>query len=242
MVVIIPRLLRMWNRVYRINPWCLPICLSFCPSVCRQGFRNFLNKAITWFVSYLAFTIMGCASWPLFISVFILSILANWSPNFCRKMRFPDLKKKTTSSIHFIPGVYPKGWALDTYSFSILTFGFGPLMAKCLPEKGVSRIKNYQVPVTEPWRKWGNLSHGSIKNLSYNDNKTKRNTVVCIFHYSDVIMDMVASQITSLTIVYSTVYSKCLIKENITGLCVGNSTLTGEFLAQRAGNAEKVSI
>ena len=49
-------------------------------------------------------------------------------------------------------------------------------------------------------------------------------------HYSDVIMDTIASQITSLTIVYSTVYSK------------KTSKLPGEFPAQMASNAENVSI
>ena len=47
-------------------------------------------------------------------------------------------------------------------------------------------------------------------------------------HYSDVIMATMASQITSLTIVYS--------------IGVGNSPVAGEFPAQRASNAENVSI
>ena len=55
-----------------------------------------------------------------------------------------------------------------------------------------------------------------------------------------------ASQITSLTIVYSTTFSRRrLIKKSklcITGLCEGNSPVTGEFLAKRASNAENVSI
>ena len=66
-------------------------------------------------------------------------------------------------------------------------------------------------------------------------------------HYSDVIMSPMASQITSLAIVYSTVYkfrrrSKKTSKLRVTGLCVGNSPVTGEFPAQMASNAEKVSI
>ena len=55
-----------------------------------------------------------------------------------------------------------------------------------------------------------------------------------------------ASQITSLTIVYSTVYSRRRSKKTsklrVTGLCEGNSPVTGEFPAQRASNAENVSI
>ena len=50
-------------------------------------------------------------------------------------------------------------------------------------------------------------------------------------------MSEIASQITSLTIVYSTVLSL-----RVTGLCVGNSPVTGEFPAQMASNAENISI
>ena len=58
-------------------------------------------------------------------------------------------------------------------------------------------------------------------------------------------MDTIASQITSLTIVYSTVYSDADQRKpmlRVTGLCVGNSPGTGEFPAQMASNAENVSI
>ena len=59
-------------------------------------------------------------------------------------------------------------------------------------------------------------------------------------------MGTMASQITSLTIVYSNVYSdadqKKTWKPRVTGLCAGNSPVTGEFLAQRASNAENISI
>ena len=53
-------------------------------------------------------------------------------------------------------------------------------------------------------------------------------------------MSAVASQITSITIVYSTVYSKKKIR--VTGFCEGNSHVTDEFRAQMASNAENVSI
>ena len=59
-------------------------------------------------------------------------------------------------------------------------------------------------------------------------------------------MSKMASQIISLTIVYSTIYSRRKSKEtsklHVTGLCEGNSPVTGEFPAQRASNAEIVSI
>ena len=59
-------------------------------------------------------------------------------------------------------------------------------------------------------------------------------------------MGTMASQITSLTIVYSAVYSgadqRKQTKLRVTGLCAGNSPGTGEFPAQMASNAENVSI
>ena len=52
-------------------------------------------------------------------------------------------------------------------------------------------------------------------------------------HYNDVIMSAMASQITSLTIVYSTVYSWHRSNEapklRVTYLCEGNSPVIGEF-------------
>ena len=52
--------------------------------------------------------------------------------------------------------------------------------------------------------------------------------------------------ITSLTLVYSTVYSRRRSKKaskfRVTGLCAGNSPGTGEFPTQMASNAENVSI
>ena len=57
-------------------------------------------------------------------------------------------------------------------------------------------------------------------------------------------MSAMAYQITSLTIVYSTVYSsrnsKNTPKLRVTGLCEGNSPVTGEFPAQMASSAKNV--
>ena len=62
-------------------------------------------------------------------------------------------------------------------------------------------------------------------------------------HYSDVIMSLMASPITSLTIVYSTRRrSQKTSKLRVTGLCAGNSPVTGEFPAQRASSTENVFI
>ena len=59
-------------------------------------------------------------------------------------------------------------------------------------------------------------------------------------------MGTMACQITSLTIVYSTVYSdahqKKKSKPSFTGLCVGNLPVIGEFPAQMASNVRNVPI
>ena len=65
-------------------------------------------------------------------------------------------------------------------------------------------------------------------------------------HYNDVIMTTMASQITSLTVVYSTLYSgadqrKHQSSASLASAC-GEFTGSGEFPAQRASNAENVSI
>ena len=59
-------------------------------------------------------------------------------------------------------------------------------------------------------------------------------------------MGAIVSQITSLAIVYSTVYSDAnqikTSKLRVTGLCEGNSPGTGELPAKSASNAENASI
>ena len=71
-------------------------------------------------------------------------------------------------------------------------------------------------------------------------------TLSASLHYDDVIMGGIASQITSLTIVYSNRLfrrrSKKTSKLRVTGLCAGNSLGTGEFPAQMTSYVENVSI
>ena len=57
-------------------------------------------------------------------------------------------------------------------------------------------------------------------------------------------MSALASKITSLTTVYSAVYSGADKKSKlrVAGLCAGNSPVTSEFPVQMASNAENVSI
>ena len=64
-------------------------------------------------------------------------------------------------------------------------------------------------------------------------------------HYNDVIMGPMASQITSLMVVYSTVYSGADHRKHQSSASLAferGSSLTGEFPAQRASNAENISI
>ena len=71
-------------------------------------------------------------------------------------------------------------------------------------------------------------------------------TLEQIYYYNGVKISVMASHINSLTILYSTIYSRHRSMKTsklcVTGLCEGNSSVTGQFSAQRARNAENVSI
>ena len=70
--------------------------------------------------------------------------------------------------------------------------------------------------------------------------------LLTIYHYSDVIMCAMASQITSLTIVYSIVYSCADHRKHQSSASLafmhGYYSVTGEFPAQMASNSGNVSI
>ena len=79
------------------------------------------------------------------------------------------------------------------------------------------------------------LRHDLIKGL----------TVPKAIHYIDVMMTTMASQITSFTVVYSIVYSGADKKKHQSSASlafVREFTGTSEFPAERASNAENVSI
>ena len=141
--LVIPPFHWRWNGGILDSPRCLSVRLSVRPSVrpsvCRQGLRNFLKKLLAEFISYLAFTLMGWVSWPLYIFVFLASFSALWWPNIWPKMGFPELLEKTIGSIHFIPVIYPYGGSfLTPIQIRVPSFIFGPLVAKYLAENGVS--------------------------------------------------------------------------------------------------------
>ena len=84
-----------------------------------------------------------------------------------------------------------------------------------------------------------------IPNKKHKWNRPLDNLTKTVTHYIDVIMTTLASQTTSLTIVYSTVYSDADQRkhQSSTWLAfVWEFIGTGEFPAQRASYAENVSI
>ena len=66
--------------------------------------------------------------------------------------------------------------------------------------------------------------------------------IVSLVHYNDVIMSEMASQITSVSVVGSGADQRKYQSSASLAFCAGNSPVTGEFPAQRASNAENVSI
>ena len=81
-----------------------------------------------------------------------------------------------------------------------------------------------------------------LQTLSFTTDTHTLNT-----HYNDVIMSAIASQISGVSIVYSTVGTDRPISKKTSmfraiGMCAGNSPVIGEFPAQNASNADKDSI
>ena len=97
---------------------------------------------------------MEWVTWPLYIFVFLASFSALWGPNIWLKMGFPELKKKTIGSIHYIPGIYPYGVSSrPLFIFVFLTSSWSS-EAKYLAENGVSGTfwKNYWFHSKFSWR------------------------------------------------------------------------------------------
>ena len=95
--------------------------------------------------------------------------------------------------------------------------GLEPVMAYLLKRISINRLRRYTAG------HWG-----------------YRLTGIVMQHNSDVIMGAMASQITSVTIVYSTVYSGTDQRKHQNSASL--VFVTGEFPAQMASNAENVSI
>ena len=73
---------------------------------------------------------------------------------------------------------------------------------------------------------------------------SQRSMMTYVINYNDVMMSAMGSQVTSLT--FTQLFIQCAKKPtsklHVTGLCEGNSPVTGEFPAQRVSNGENVSI
>ena len=133
--------------VYWIHPDARP---SVCPSVCRQGFRNFLKKTIGSIDSIPSIYPYGVNLLnPIHFCVSRL-ILALWWPNIWPKIGFPELFEITIGPIHFIPGIYPYGVSLLTpIHFRVPSLILSPLVAKYLAENKVSGIKKKYKPLLD---------------------------------------------------------------------------------------------
>ena len=109
-----------------------------------------------------------------------------------------------------------------------------------------SEISNHSIQSQRRYWKIEKQRNWGEKNISAFSVSTVPAAGLVSLHYSDVIMGVIASQITSLTIVYSSVYSDADQRKHQSSaslaLCAGNSPVTGEFPTQRASNAENVSI
>ena len=68
----------------------------------NQGKKNMAKSRLlllAQFISYLAFTLMGWVSWPLYIFMFLGSFSALWWPNIWLKMGFPELFEKLLAQL-----------------------------------------------------------------------------------------------------------------------------------------------
>ena len=90
------------------------------------------------------------------------------------------------------------------------------------------------------WTTWTPTSAVPKEAVTLNHSLTYIN--MYIKHYGDVIMNAITSQITSLAIVYSTVYSDADQRNHQSSASLAFVRVPGEFPAQMASNAENVSI
>ena len=86
------------------------------------------------------------------------------------------------------------------------------------------------------WHEIPNICYGIYTDVSLE----YQSMAIVWYHYSDVIMGAMASQITSLAIVYSTVYSGADQRKHQSSASL--AFVWGEFPAQMASNAENISI
>ena len=150
--IIIPPLHRRWNRGILYSPR----CLSVRPSVCRQlDFWNFKKKTLlAQFISYLAFTLMGWVSWPLFIFVFLASFLPYGGQISGRKWDFRNFLKKLLAQFISYLVFTLMGWvSWPLYIFVFLASFAALWWPNILPKMGFpeSFWKNYWLNSYHTW-------------------------------------------------------------------------------------------
>ena len=113
-VFIIPPLHRRWNGGLLDSPQ----CLSVRPSVDKVC-GNFWKKLLAQLISYLAFTLTGRVSWPLYIFMFLASFSCRWWPNIWSKNEVSGIfwKKYWFNAFHTWH-LSLWGQFLDPYTFS----------------------------------------------------------------------------------------------------------------------------
>ena len=163
----------------------LPSILDFrCPDIWQK-----MKKNVDQYISYQAFPVMGWVSWPLFISMFLVSISAFWLPNTWTKMMFSELLEKQITQF-FIPSMCCYMVSLVTsFLFRVPSVNFGLLVDKYLAEKiygyggrvgvGVIIGTGYIVPIvghilmnvnkSKPSKKCPLSSSRHLKNLQYSN-------------------------------------------------------------------------
>ena len=95
------------------------------------------------------------------------------------------------------------------------------------------RLCSIHLRVISPWPLQLFFWMMSLKIIFLNSlpNLPEANELYLRWHYNDVIMGAMASQITSLITVYSTVYSGTDHRNHrVTGLCAGNSPVTSSWM------------
>ena len=148
--------------------------------------------------------------------------------------------------------VYIKVWCHKAYRYQLHTALVQTMVSDSLQLRDLSCVLKYHRRTTNhvQQREMKNMVPVSADVLAPNCTRPSlsrhraKDRVCHAKHYSDVIMGAMASQITSLTIVYSTVYSGtdqrkhqssaslALVRGIHRSLCAGNSPGTGEFPAQ----------
>ena len=130
-------------------------------------------------------------------------------------------KRNRTTRYWFSCSIRMQPWVFsDLLEVEHLTQGIKKLMLCARMAAGFMTTSSVSMCIQDGYS-WGLRRLSSIDDVILTD----------LFPYNDVIMSAMASQITSLTSVYSTVYSRRRSKKTskirVTGLCAGNSSVNG---------------